>query len=209
MRKLPNSFYSIQLKANVILNIEIIFSSFMNTNSLIFNHRVAKNFIPKPPGNVPKVGEIPPNFSLPKVGGGFIQLSDYQGKQPLVLAFTRIFTEKLFCPYCYPHIKQLKDDYQKIRDLGAELLMITSTDQQQSQEIVDNLDLPYPLLYDPDCATFRDYKIGQALGAPLPAQFILNNQGFITFRHLFSFTDGHASTDTILTQLKQLINNST
>ena len=133
-----------------------------------------------------------------------IQLSDYQGKQPVVLAFTRIFTEKLFCPYCYPHIKQLKEGYQQIRELGAELLMITSTDERQSQEIVDNLDLPYPLLYDPDCNTFRCYQIGQALGAPLPAQFILDKQGRITFRHLFSFVDGHASTDTILAQLKQL-----
>ena len=82
--------------------------------------------------------------------------------------------------------------------------MITSTDERQSQEIVDNLDLPYPLLYDPDCNTFRCYQIGQALGAPLPAQFVLDKQGHITFRHLFSFVDGHASTDTILAQLKQL-----
>ena len=176
----------------------------MNANNLIFNHRVAKNFIPLPPGHVPNVGEIAPNFSLPRVGGGVIQLSDYQGKQPVVLAFTRIFTEKLFCPYCYPHIKQLKEGYQQIRELGAELLMITSTDERQSQEIVDNLDLPYPLLYDPDCNTFRCYQIGQALGAPLPAQFVLNKQGRITFRHLFSFVDGHASTETILAQLKQL-----
>ena len=176
----------------------------MNTNSLNFNNRFAKNFIPKAPGRVPKVGEIPPNFSLPKVGGGLIQLSDYQGKQPVVLALTRIFTEKLFCPYCYPHIKQLKEDYDKIRELGAELIMITSTDKLQSQEIVDNLGLPYPLLYDPDCTTFKGYQIGQALGAPLPAQFILDKQGVITFSHLFSFIDGHASSDTILTELKQL-----
>jgi peroxiredoxin len=176
----------------------------MNTNNLFINHRVAKNFIPLPPGRVPNVGDIAPDFSLPKVGGGIIHLSDYQGHQPVVLAFTRIFTEKLFCPYCYPHIKQLKEGYQKIRELGAELLMITSTDAWQSSEIVNNLDLPYPLLYDPDCNTFRSYQIGQALGAPLPAQFVLDNHGRITFRHLFSFIDGHASTDSILAQLEQL-----
>lgn len=176
----------------------------MNTNSLSFNHRVVQNFIPLPPGNVPNVGEIPPNFSLPQIGGEEIELSNYRGKQPLVLAFTRIFTEKLFCPYCYPHIKQLRQDYQQIRQLGSELLMITSTDAKQTQEIVNNLELPYPLLYDPDCKIFKLYQIGQALGAPLPAQFVLDKQGRITFRHLFSFVDGHASSETILAELRKL-----
>ena len=177
----------------------------MNSNSFIFNDRFAKNFIPLPPRNVPTVGDIAPNFSLPKVGGGAVELSDYRGEKPVVLAFSRIFTEKLFCPYCYPHIKYLKEGYEKIQQLGAELLMITSTDKGQSQEIVDNLDLPYPLLYDPDCKIFRLYEIGQALGAPLPAQFVLDKDGYITFRHLFSFVDGHASTETLLAELEKIL----
>ena len=121
-----------------------------------------------------------------------------------MLAFTRIFTEKLFCPYCYPHIQELKGRYQDIKDKGAELLMITSTDPIQSQQIVDQLSLPYPFLYDPDCSIFRRYGVGQALGAPLPAQFVINREGRITFRHLFSFVDGNAFSDKILAELDKL-----
>ena len=177
----------------------------MTGNTGLFNRRFASNFIPLPPFQVPAVGSIAPDFSLPIVGGSDkIQLSDYQGKQPVVLAFTRIFTEKLFCPYCYPHILDLKKRYQEFKDKGAELLMISSTDPVQSQQIVDQLSLPYPFLYDPDCSIFRRYGVGQALGAPLPAQFIVNRACQITFRHLFSFTDGNADTDTILRELDKL-----
>lgn len=177
----------------------------MTGNTGLFNRRFASNFIPFPPFQVPTVGSIAPDFSLPIVGGGDnVKLSDYQVKGPVVLAFTRIFTEKLFCPYCYPHIQDLKGRYLSFKDRGVELLMIASTDPFQSQQIVDQLSLPYPFLYDPDCRIFRLYGVGQALGAPLPAQFIVDSKGRITFRHLFSFTDGNAETDTILRELDKL-----
>ncbi len=177
----------------------------MTGNTGLFNRRFAANFVPLPPLQVPEVGSTAPDFSLPSVAGGSdVQLADYRGKKPVVLAFTRIFTEKLFCPYCYPHIKDLKERYQEFKDRGAELLMISSTDPVQSQEIVDQLSLPYPFLYDPDCLVFRRYGVGQALGAPLPAQFIVDLSGRITFRHLFSFTDGNADTDTVLKELDRL-----
>ncbi|MBE9168423.1 redoxin domain-containing protein [Pleurocapsales cyanobacterium LEGE 06147] len=184
----------------------------MTGNTELFNRRFASNFVPLPPFQVPAVGTPAPDFSLPRVGGGEVRLSDYRGKQPVVLAFTRIFTEKLFCPFCYPHIQDLKERYGEIserfapfaRDRGAELLMISSTDTVQSQQVVERLDLPYPFLYDPDCTTFRRYGAGQALGAPLPAQFIINREGRITFRHLFSFIDSNAETDTILAELDKL-----
>ncbi len=177
----------------------------MTGNTGLFNRRFANNFIPLPPFQVPAIGSTAPDFSLPIIGSGNdVQLSNYRGKKPVVLAFTRIFTEKLFCPYCYPHIQDLKERYQEFTDKGAELLMIASTDPVQSQQIVDQLSLPYPFLYDPDCLIFRRYGVGQALGAPLPAQFIVDSLGRITFRHLFSFTDGNAETDIILRQLDQL-----
>ena len=177
----------------------------MSGNTGLFNRRFASNFIPLPPFQVPKIGSTAPDFSLPIVGSGnYVTLSDYQRKQPVVLAFTRIFTEKLFCPYCYPHLQDLKRRYQDFKDKGVELLMISSTDPVQSQQIVDQLSLPYPFLYDPDCRIFRLYGVGQALGAPLPAQFIVDSSGQITFRHLFSFIDGNADTDIILTELDKL-----
>ncbi|AFY79267.1 MAG: redoxin domain-containing protein [Hydrococcus sp. C42_A2020_068] len=176
----------------------------MTGNTGLFNQRFAKNFIPLPGFQVPEVGELAPDFTLPRIRGGLVRLSDYRGQQPVVLAFTRIFTEKLFCPFCYPHIQDLKQRYQDICDRGAELLMISSTDRVQSEQIVSDLNLPYPFLSDPDCKTFRLYGAGQALGAPLPAQYVINREGRITYRHLFTFIDSNAEPDRILQELKRL-----
>lgn len=176
----------------------------MTGNTGLFNRRFAANFVPLPPRQVPDIGAIAPVFSLPQVGNEEVKLSDYRGK-PVVLAFTRIFTEKLFCPFCYPHIQDLKVRYRDVSDRGAELLMISSTDPVQSQEVVNSLGLPYPFLYDPDCTVFRRYGVGQALGAPLPGQFLIDREGRIAFRHLFSFTDSNAKPDTILQELDKLL----
>jgi peroxiredoxin len=71
--------------------------------------------------------------------------------------------------------------------------MITSTDPQQSQQVQQDLGLTMPLLSDPACRVFRAYHVGQALGAPLPAQFLIDRQGRLLFRHLFSFLEPNAS----------------
>jgi peroxiredoxin len=170
----------------------------------LFNERFAKNLIPLPGFTVPQVGEVAPDFRLPRVQGESVKLSDYFGQKPVLLAFTRIFTEKLFCPFCYPHIQELKDRYQEIQEAGAELLMISSTDPVQSAQVVEDLALPYPFLYDPACTTFRRYGAGQALGAPLPAQYVLDKTGRIVYRHLFSFADHNVDTSDVLAILKKL-----
>jgi peroxiredoxin len=165
----------------------------MTSNTGLFNRRFAENFIPQPANNSLEIGQLTPDFELPQVQGDPVRLSDYRGQKPVVLAFTRIFTEKLFCPFCYPHIQDLKTRYGEIQALGAELLMITSTDLQ----------LPYPLLMDPDCRTFRLYGVGQALGAPLPGQFVLDREGKLRFKHVFSFADPNADTDEVLRVLRE------
>lgn len=165
----------------------------------LLSDRFFKNFFPIPASNDLAYGVVPPNFVLPDVtNSGTVQLSSYRCKKPVILAFTRIFTEKQYCPLCFPHIKALNEHYEQFRDRGIELLMITSTDAQQSKVVVQDLGLKMPLLSDPGCQTFRAYQTGQALGAPLPAQFVLDLQGQLRYKHLFSFLDHNASVETLL-----------
>ncbi|MGB6300006.1 MAG: alkyl hydroperoxide reductase, partial [Rivularia sp. (in: cyanobacteria)] len=46
-----------------------------------------------------------------------------------------------------------------------------------------------------------NYGVGQALGAPLPGQFILDKQGKLIYKHLFSFLDHNASVETLLSYI--------
>jgi peroxiredoxin len=178
----------------------------------LFNQRFLNNFLPVPATNQFTIGSLAPPFQLLNVTTGQqVKLFDYTGNpdpeleawnRPVVLAFTRIFTEKQYCPLCYPHIKAMNAAYGEFVHQGAEILMITSTDQRQSQTVIRDLDLRMPLLSDPGCRVFRMYQVGQALGAPLPAQFLIDRAGKIRFRHLFSFLEPNASVERLLAALK-------
>ncbi len=171
----------------------------------LFNERFFRNLLPIPATNQLTLGVKTPDFQLPNITNGtLVKLSDYQGKQPLLLAFTRIFTEKQYCPFCFPHIKALNENYEQFQSRGIEVLMITSTDEQQSQIVVQDLGLKMPLLSDSSCQIFRAYHTGQALGAPLPAQFILDKEGKLRYKHLFSFLDHNAGVEKLLAQFEAI-----
>ena len=145
-----------------------------------------------------------PDFVLPNITGeGTVKLSEYRGT-PVIVAFTRIFTENHYCPLCFPHIKELNQQYEAFTKRGAEVLLITSTDGQQSQIVARDLDLKMPLLSDPDCRVFRAYGVGQALGAPLPAQFAIDRRGILRYKHLFSFLHPNADLATLLASIETL-----
>ncbi len=170
-------------------------------SSGLFNKRFFRNFLPIPASNILQLGHTTPDFQLPDITNGtVVKLSDYRGKKPVLLAFTRIFTEKNYCPFCYPHIKSLNENYEQFQTRGIEVLMMTSTGERQSQIVVKDLSLKMPLLSDPTCRVFRTYQVGQALGAPLPAQVVLDKQGKLRYKHLFSFLDHNAKIEKLLEQ---------
>lgn len=165
----------------------------------VISQRFLKNFLPLPALSKFTVGQTLPDFELPVVGQrATLKLSRFRQKSVVVLVFTRIFTEKQYCPFCYPHILSMVENYKKFEQLGAAVLMITSTNMSQSKIIQRDLGLTMPLLVDPNCTSFRRYGTGQALGAPLSAQFVVNRAGKLTFQHLFSFAHTNASVERLL-----------
>jgi peroxiredoxin len=169
-----------------------------NFNGLI-NKRFLHNLLPIPAQNDLELGTVAPEIQIQDIKNNRqIKLSDYRGVQPVILYFTRIFTEKQYCPLCYPHIQAMSARYREFVDRGIEVLFITSTDPEQSKIVMRDLDLQMPVLSDPTCSRFRRYGVGQALGAPLPAQFGIDRDGKIVFKHLFSFFHHNANIDTLL-----------
>jgi peroxiredoxin len=169
----------------------------------LLNRRFFDNFWPLPAICRFQLGQALPDFTLPAVDGTSHQLSSYRGR-PIVLAFTRIFTAKQYCPLCYPHILALNDAYSQFVGLGAITFMITSTDLAQSKIVQRDLALNMPLLIDPDCSVFRQYGTGQALGAPLPAQFVIDSEGRLRFQHLFSFAHANVTPERLLWAVRNL-----
>jgi len=173
--------------------------------NLFSDERFRRNFLPVPATSSLRLGQLAPNFTLPHVtANSQIELASFRNKQPVVVAFTRIFNEKTYCPLCFPHLIELRDRYAEFTALGAEVLLVTSTDFRQSQQVASDLNLPLPLLSDSPCNVFRRYGTGQALGAPLPAQFAIDSSGKIRFKHFFSFLHNNAEVDTLLAALREL-----
>ncbi|PSN18870.1 alkyl hydroperoxide reductase [filamentous cyanobacterium CCP5] len=171
----------------------------------LINPRFFRNFLPVPPWGGLAFGDRTPDFALRDVTHQrTVRLSNYWGQRPVIVAFARIFTDKQYCPFCFPGLMALNEAYEQFKDQGAELLMVTSTDHDQSQIVVRDLNLKLPLLSDPSCESFRRYYTGQALGAPLPGEFVLDAQGRLRYRHLFSFLEHNASPDTLLEVLSRL-----
>ncbi len=165
----------------------------------LYQARLFQNLFPIPASNRWESGKPVPDFELPDiVGDRTVKLSTYRQQQPVILAFTRIFTQRTICPFCAPHIKELNDRYGEFRDRGIEVLMIASLDPQESQQFIQAFGFRMPFLSDPSCQVFRTYRTGQALGAPLPAQFVLDAAGTLRYKHLFSFLDYNSSVDQLL-----------
>lgn len=131
----------------------------------LLNRRFLQNFLPIPATNQSYYDVATPDFELPDITNGRrVHLRDYRANNRSSWPFTRIFTEKQYCPLCSPHIVALNKNYHRFTDLGVEVLMLTSTDERQSQLVVRDLGLKLPLLSNPDCDVFRRYGVGQALG---------------------------------------------
>ncbi|MGB3573102.1 MAG: peroxiredoxin family protein [Phormidesmis sp.] len=169
----------------------------------LVNQRFCRNFFPVPASCQFDLGKTVPDFTLKDSSGRTHRLSNYR-KKPVVVAFTRIFTEKQYCPFCYPHILAMRQAYQQFVGLGAVVLIVTSTDAKQSQMVQQDLSLEMPLLVNPSCTLFQQYGTGQALGAPLPAQFVLDGDGHLRFQHLFSFAHHNATPERLLWAVRNL-----
>ena len=177
-------------------------SSSAELQSKLVNGRFWRHFLPLPATNCLALGDRAPDFTLTEVATRQpYRLSQHWGERPVVLAFTRIFTERHYCPLCFPHLVALSAAAEKFRAAGSQLILVTSTDLAQSQVVKTELNLQAPLLSDPLGEVFRQYGTGQALGAPLPAQFLLDKYGRIRFWHRFSFLDYNAEPLKLLYQL--------
>lgn len=176
-----------------------------NLRSSLISERFWRNFLPIPAASPFTLGDRAPDFTLLQAGTQEpYRLSQHWGERPVVLAFTRIFTERHYCPLCFPHLVELNDAANKFFAAGAQLILVTSTDLAQSRVVQTDLNLRVPLLCDPFCQVYRQYGTGQALGAPLPAQFVLDKYGRIRYWHRFSFLDYNASPLKLLYALSTL-----
>jgi peroxiredoxin len=147
------------------------------------------------------VGATAPEFALRDVSGKLVRSADLLALGPLVIKFFR----GRWCPYCVTELEAWRDLFSRLREAGALLVAITPQTERQSDFMVGQHGLPFPVLGDPGCtvagqfglaytvpAYHRDYYRSVLVNIPfingddswrliLPATYVLSPAGRVLY----------------------------
>jgi len=118
------------------------------------------------------IGEdtIAPNFQLKDLAGNTVTLSEYKGKQDVLLFFWTTW-----CPYCRRGLKVLNEKHTQLLKDGVEILAINVNETfGKVDSFVKNYALTFKTLLDLDADVATTYKL---LG--FPTYIIVDKKGYI------------------------------
>jgi peroxiredoxin len=105
------------------------------------------------------VGAIAPEFTLPDASGRPIRSTDLLALGPLVLNFFR----GRWCAYCVTELEAWRDLYPSLREAGALLAAIGPQTARQSDFMVGQHGLPFPVLTDSGCAVAEQFGLAYTI----------------------------------------------
>ena len=123
---------------------------------------------------IPQAGTSAPNFTAQTTSGKIVHLRDFQGKK-LVL----YFYPKDDTPGCTVEACGLRDEYQKIREQGAEVLGVSVDSTESHQKFTEKFHLPFPLLADTEKTVSKAYGVLNEKGSSRRVTFLIDEHGKI------------------------------
>lgn len=172
-----------------------------------------------------KIGQTAPGFELPDAAGESISLDDLLAKGPVVLTFYR----GSWCPYCNLQLRALQARLEDIYTLGATLVAISPQvpDGSMTQDEISAMD--FVVLSDQDAKIALQYGIawevpefllehmrvdrnlnleainnGNGNVLPIPATFVLDRNGIVTWRYVDVDYRTRSEPDDIIKALQKL-----
>lgn len=122
------------------------------------------------------IGQEAPDFSLRDGAGHEVRLSDYRGKQAVVV----YFYPKDNTPGCTKEACAFRDSYEDFKAAGAEVIGISSDSGASHQQFAQEHRLPFLLLSDPKGQVRKQYQVPRTLGLlPGRVTFVIDKQGRI------------------------------
>lgn len=104
-----------------------------------------------------EMNTLAPDFALPAHTGEQIRLSDYQGRQQVVLFFVRTAS----CWQCRSHVEQLARMYPEFQRHNTEVLVIIHSDVAGAAAYADKLKVPFPVLADEEHQVYELYGLNR------------------------------------------------
>lgn len=106
-----------------------------------------------------KAGDAAPDFSLPGSDGKTYKLSDYRGKQAVVLAWF----PKAFTPGCTTECKALAAGGERLKRFDAAYFTVSVDRPEKNKEFAASVGADYPILSDPGGQVARAYGVTGAV----------------------------------------------
>lgn len=124
-----------------------------------------------------KVGDMAPNFKLQASDGKTYQLSDFKGKQAIVLAwFPKAYTRG-----CTIECKSLAEHGDEIRKYDVTYFMASVDKVEDNKGFSDQQHADFPLLADPTKVTAGEYGVLNQNGLASRWTFYIDKGGKITY----------------------------
>jgi len=148
-----------------------------------------------------KIGDKLPSFSAKDTNGNIINSQDYIGKQPLVV----YFYPKDDTPGCTAQACSFRDNYQEFKDLGAEVIGISSDTVTSHLKFKSKFNLPFILLSDNDKKLRKLFGVQNSLFIiPGRETFVIDKQGVVIM--VFNSMSSEIHITKALKVLKKLTN---
>ena len=203
--------YNVQKEANLPADVLALMNT---TNEELIAQHVRDNAL--------QVGQKVANFSLANHCGDTVALTDLLAKGPVIISFYR----GGWCPYCNLELKALNDYLPKFKAHNAQLVAVSpqlpdeslSTAQKNELEfdvlsdvsnIVANqfgllftLDERIQSLYTGFGIDFESYYGDKSFKLPLPATYVINQDGIITYAFISEDYTLRAEPEAVLNALQ-------
>jgi peroxiredoxin Q/BCP len=144
-----------------------------------------------------QVGQKAPDFTLKTTTGETFRLSELRGRHVVLYFYPKDDT-----PGCTAQACSFRDQYEDFKDLGAEVVGISSDSEKSHQKFTAKHNLPFQLLADENGEVRKLYEVPRAMLGLLPGRvtFVIDKNGVIQyiFNSLTGATDHVSKTKEVL-----------
>lgn len=124
-----------------------------------------------------KVGDVIPHFTAIDTDGNTFDSASVVGSKPLVI----YFYPKDNTPGCTAQACSFRDQYEDFKDLGAEVIGISSDSLASHQKFSKQYRLPFILLSDSDKTIRKSFGVPTGLFGLVPGRvtYVTDKQGVV------------------------------
>ena len=122
-----------------------------------------------------KVGEQAPNFRLQATNGDYYQLSDYKGKQAVVLAWYPMANTR----GCTFECKSLVEKGHLIREYNVSYFMASVDPLDDNRDFAKKTKADFPMLSDPSKEAAKAYDVLNIMRVASRVTFYISKEGTI------------------------------